>query len=153
MPLLVIGCRWYFPGGRPPPTAEAAGYAAGYAALAETVDAGRTIESHRLDARRIELSERRVKEWTAWERYTLWLRSVSFPVNNVTHVTVLASFCRSAVRSSCRGWIGVGQLTTAALIAQMCRPGRHHPALVRRAPGGAGVPGPTVGCGTSSRRR
>ncbi|MEU7647850.1 hypothetical protein [Streptomyces huasconensis] len=46
------------------------------AALAETVDAGRTIEAHRLGERRIELSERRIKEWTAWERYTLYLRSV-----------------------------------------------------------------------------
>lgn len=119
VPLLVIGCRWYF---RRAPSAyrsEAAGYAAVAAALAETVDAGRTIESHRLDARRIELSERRVKEWTAWERYTLWLRSVLFPVINVTHVTVLASVLLIGGVFVLQGWIGVGQLTTAALIAQM----------------------------------
>ena len=59
------------------------------AALAETVDAGRTVEAHRLGDRRIALSEQRIKEWTAWERYTLWLRSVLFPVINVTHVTIL----------------------------------------------------------------
>ncbi|MFG2681376.1 ABC transporter ATP-binding protein [Streptomyces sp. NPDC048392] len=119
VPLLVIGCRWYF---RRAPSAyrsEAAGYAAVAAALAETVDAGRTVESHRLDARRIELSERRVKEWTAWERYTLWLRSVLFPVINVTHVTVLASVLLIGGVFVLQGWIGVGQLTTAALIAQM----------------------------------
>lgn len=119
VPLLVIGCRWYF---RRAPSAyrsEAAGYAAVAAALAETVDAGRTVESHRLDARRIELSERRIKEWTAWERYTLWLRSVLFPVINVTHVTVLASVLLIGGVFVLQGWIGVGQLTTAALIAQM----------------------------------
>ncbi|MEU8730284.1 MULTISPECIES: ABC transporter ATP-binding protein [Streptomyces] len=119
VPLLVIGCRWYF---RRAPSAyrsEAAGYAAVAAALAETVDAGRTVESHRLDARRIELSERRITEWTAWERYTLWLRSVLFPVINVTHVTVLASVLLIGGVFVLQGWIGVGQLTTAALIAQM----------------------------------
>ncbi|PAZ15529.1 multidrug ABC transporter ATP-binding protein [Streptomyces sp. SA15] len=119
VPLLVVGCRWYF---RRAPSAyrsEAAGYAAVAAALAETVDAGRTVEAHRLGARRIALSERRIKEWTAWERYTLWLRSVLFPVINVTHVTVLASVLMVGGVFVLQGWIGVGQLTTGALIAQM----------------------------------
>ncbi|MFE6133369.1 ABC transporter transmembrane domain-containing protein, partial [Streptomyces sp. NPDC056437] len=78
LPVLVIGCRWYF---RRAPSAyrsEAAGYAAVAAVLAETVDAGRTVEAHRLGGRRVSLSEQRIKEWTAWERYTLYLRSVLF---------------------------------------------------------------------------
>ncbi|MGV9343518.1 ABC transporter ATP-binding protein [Streptomyces spiralis] len=119
LPLLVIGCRWYF---RRAPSAyrsEAAGYAAVAAALAETVDAGRTVEAHRLGDRRIRLSERRIKEWTAWERYTLWLRSVLFPVINVTHVTVLASVLMVGGLFVLQGWVGVGELTTGALIAQM----------------------------------
>ncbi|OMI90881.1 multidrug ABC transporter ATP-binding protein [Streptomyces sp. M1013] len=119
VPLLVIGCRWYFRRAPAAYRSEAAGYAAVAAVLAETVDAGRTVEAHRLDARRIELSERRIKEWTAWERYTLWLRSVLFPVINVTHVTVLASVLLIGGVFVLQGWIGVGQLTTAALIAQM----------------------------------
>jgi ATP-binding cassette subfamily C protein len=119
VPLLVIGCRWYF---RRAPSAyrsEAAGYAAVAAALAETVDAGRTVEAHRLGDRRVALSERRIKEWTAWENYTLWLRSVLFPVINVTHVAVLASVLLIGGVFALEGWIGVGQLTTGALIAQM----------------------------------
>ncbi|MET7453120.1 ABC transporter ATP-binding protein [Streptomyces sp. NPDC005574] len=119
LPLLVIGCRWYF---RRAPSAyrsEAAGYAAVAAALAETVDAGRTVEAHRLGGRRVALSDRRVQEWTAWERYTLWLRSVLFPVINVTHVTVLASVLMVGGVLVLHGWLGVGQLTTGALIAQM----------------------------------
>ncbi|MGV9253695.1 ABC transporter ATP-binding protein [Streptomyces sp. NPDC003697] len=119
LPLLVIGCRWYF---RRAPSAyrsEAAGYAAVAAALAETVDAGRTVEAHRLGSRRVELSERRIKEWTAWERYTLWLRSVLFPVINITHVTVLGSVLMVGGVLVLQGWTGVGQLTTGALIAQM----------------------------------
>ncbi|MGW1214484.1 ABC transporter ATP-binding protein [Streptomyces sp. NPDC002499] len=119
VPLLVIGCRWYFKRAPSGYRSEAAGYAAVAAALAETVDAGRTVEAQRLGARRVELSERRVQEWTAWERYTLWLRSVLFPVINLTHVTVLASVLMIGGVFVLHGWIGVGQLTTGALIAQM----------------------------------
>ncbi|MFC8420026.1 ABC transporter ATP-binding protein [Streptomyces sp. NPDC057236] len=119
VPLLVIGCRWYFRRAPAAYRSEAAGYAAVAAALAETVDAGRTVEAHRLGARRVALSDQRVKEWTAWERYTLWLRSVLFPVVNITHVTVLGSVLMIGGVFVLQGWIGVGQLTTGALIAQM----------------------------------
>lgn len=119
VPILVVGCRWYFKRASSGYRSEAAGYAAVAAVLSETVDAGRTIEAHRLSERRIALSDRRVKEWTAWERYTLWLRSVLFPVINLTHVTVLGSVLMIGGFFVLQGWIGVGQLTTGALIAQM----------------------------------
>ena len=48
VPLLVVGCRWYFKRAPSAYRSEAAGYAAVAAVLAETVDAGRTIEAHRL---------------------------------------------------------------------------------------------------------
>ncbi|POX49914.1 multidrug ABC transporter ATP-binding protein [Streptomyces sp. Ru71] len=119
LPLLIAGCRWYF---RRAPSAyrsEAAGYASVAAALAETVDAGHTIEAHRLGERRTALSERRISQWTAWERYTLWLRSILFPVINAVHVTVLGSVLMIGGVFVLQGWISVGRLTTAALIAQM----------------------------------
>ncbi|RST06642.1 ABC transporter ATP-binding protein [Streptomyces sp. WAC07149] len=119
LPVLVVGCRWYF---RRAPSAyrsESAGYAAVAAVLTETVDAGRTVEAHRLGGRRIELSERRIKEWTAWERYTLFLRTVLFPVVNVTYVTILGAVLLVGGYCVLRGWMSVGQLTTGALLAQM----------------------------------
>ncbi|WP_329575996.1 ABC transporter ATP-binding protein [Streptomyces sp. NBC_01361] len=119
VPLLVVGCRWYFKRAPSAYRSEAAGYAAVAAALAETVDAGRTIEAHRLGTRRVGMSDQRVKEWTAWERYTLYLRSVFFPVINATHVTVLCAVLLIGGVFVLQGWIGVGQLTTGALIAQM----------------------------------
>ncbi|MFE7073752.1 ABC transporter ATP-binding protein [Streptomyces sp. NPDC057620] len=119
VPILLIGCRWYFKRAASGYRSEAAGYAAVAAVLAETVDAGRTVEAHRLGERRIDLSDRRVREWTAWERYTLWLRSVLFPVVNVTHTTVLGSVLMIGGYFVLQGWIDVGQLTTGALIAQM----------------------------------
>jgi len=119
LPVLVIGCRWYFKRAPSAYRSESAGYAAVAAALAETVDAGRTVEAHRLGKRRVELSERRIEEWTAWERYTLWLRSVLFPFINVTHVMILGSVLMVGGVMVLHGWIDVGQLTTGALIAQM----------------------------------
>ncbi|MFG2888667.1 ABC transporter ATP-binding protein [Streptomyces sp. NPDC048248] len=119
LPLLIVGCRWYF---RRAPSAyrsEAAGYAAVSAALTETVDAGRTIEAHRLGARRVAQSERRVREWTQWERYTLYLRSVLFPVINVTHVLMLGSVLMLGGAFVLHGWLTPGQLTTGALLTQM----------------------------------
>ncbi|MEU9150579.1 ABC transporter ATP-binding protein [Streptomyces sp. NPDC048417] len=119
LPILVIVCRWYFRRAPSGYRSEAAGYASVAAALAESVDAGHTVEAHRLGARRIALSERRVKEWTAWERYTLWLRSVLFPAVNATHTTVLGSVLMIGGVLVLNGRLDVGQLTTGALIAQM----------------------------------
>ncbi|MFF6909720.1 ABC transporter ATP-binding protein [Streptomyces sp. NPDC012389] len=119
LPVLIIGCRWYF---RRAPSAyrsEAAGYAAVAAMLAETVDAGRTVEAHRLGDRRVALSDRRITEWTAWERYTLFLRSVLFPVVNATYVTILGAVLLLGGWFVLEGWLTVGQLTTGALLAQM----------------------------------
>ena len=119
LPVLIEGCRWYF---RRAPSAyrsEAAGYAAVAAMLAETVDAGRTVEAHRLGGRRVALSDRRIEEWTAWERYTLFLRSVLFPVINATYVTILGTVLLLGGWFVLEGWLTVGQLTTGALLAQM----------------------------------
>ncbi|MFF9064463.1 ABC transporter ATP-binding protein [Streptomyces sp. NPDC014891] len=118
-PLLVVVSRWYFRRAPAAYRSESAGYAAVAAALAETVDAGRTVESHRLGARRIALSDRRISEWVAWERYTLFLRSVLFPAVNLTHVTVLCAVLLFGGVFVLQGWIDVGQLTTGALLSQM----------------------------------
>jgi ABC-type multidrug transport system fused ATPase/permease subunit len=117
--LLLVGCRWYFRRAPAAYRSEAAGYAAVAAALAETVDAGRTVEAHRLGTRRVALSDQRVLEWTRWERYTLFLRSVLFPVVNLTHILVLAGVLMLGGVFVLRGWLDVGQLTTGALLAQM----------------------------------
>ncbi|MGW3007720.1 ABC transporter ATP-binding protein [Streptomyces sp. NPDC001219] len=119
LPLLVVGCRWYFKRAPHAYRSEAAGYAAVSAVLTESVDAGRTVEAHRLGARRIALSERRIREWTQWERYTLALRSVLFPVVDLTHVLLLASVLLLGGAFVLQGWISPGQLTTGALLAQM----------------------------------
>jgi ABC-type multidrug transport system fused ATPase/permease subunit len=118
-PILIIGGRWYF---RRAPSAyrsEAAGYAAVASALAETVDAGRTVETHRLGERRIKLGDGRIGQWVAWERYTLSLRMVLFPVINMTHTVALVAVLVIGGGLAIEGWLTVGALTTGALYVQM----------------------------------
>jgi ABC-type multidrug transport system fused ATPase/permease subunit len=119
VPLLIAGCRWYFRRAPQAYRSEAAGYAAVAAVLAESVDAGRTIEAHGLGARREELSRRRIGQWVAWERYTMWLRMVLFPVINATHVLILTAVLMIGGFFALHGWVTVGELTTGALYAQM----------------------------------
>ncbi|MFE7130222.1 ABC transporter ATP-binding protein [Streptomyces sp. NPDC057638] len=118
-PLLIVACRWYFRRAPAAYRAESAGYAAVSANLAETVHGGRTVEAHRLGGRRSALNDQRIREWVAWERYTLYLRSVLFPAITLTHMTVLASVLLIGGAFVLRGWLDVGQLTTGALLAQM----------------------------------
>ncbi|MFG2287892.1 ABC transporter ATP-binding protein [Streptomyces sp. NPDC048595] len=119
LPPLVLGCRWYFKRAPGAYRSEAAGYAAVSAVLTESVDAGRTIEAHRLGGRRIALSEDRIRSWTQWERYTLFLRSVLFPVIDLTHVLLLGAVLLLGGAFVIQGWMTPGQLTTGALLAQM----------------------------------
>ncbi|GAA3078144.1 ABC-type multidrug transport system fused ATPase/permease subunit [Kribbella aluminosa] len=117
-PILIIGGRWYF---RRAPSAyrsEAAGYAAVASALAETVDAGRTVESHRLGHRRIQSGDTRIGQWVAWERYTLYLRMILFPIINMTHTIALAAVLVIGGGFAIQGWLTVGALTTGALYIQ-----------------------------------
>ena len=118
-PILIIGGRWYFRRAPSGYRSEAAGYAAVASGLAETVDAGRTVESHRLGDRRIELGDTRIGQWVAWERYTLYLRMILFPVINMTHTVALAAVLVIGGGFAIQGWLTVGALTTGALYIQM----------------------------------
>jgi ABC-type multidrug transport system fused ATPase/permease subunit len=118
-PILIIGGRWYFRRAPAGYRSEAAGYAAVASALAETVDAGRTVESHRLGGRRIAAGDTRIGQWVAWERYTLYLRMILFPVINMTHTVALAAVLVIGGGFAIQGWLTVGALTTGALYIQM----------------------------------
>ncbi|MER7751598.1 ABC transporter ATP-binding protein [Kitasatospora sp. NPDC097643] len=119
LPLLLATSRWYFRRAPQSYRNESAGYAAVNTVLAETVDAGRTVEALRLGDRRVALTDRKLREWIAWERYTLWLRSVWFPtIDAVYTAAVLATLVVGGLLAV-RGWITVGQLTAGVLYAQM----------------------------------
>ncbi len=118
LPLLLVSSRWYFRRAPQSYRNESAGYAAVNSVLAETVDAGRTVEALRLGEDRVRLTDRKLAEWIAWERYTLWLRSAWFPtIDAVYTLAVLGPLVLGGL-FALRGWITVGQLTTGVLYAQ-----------------------------------
>jgi len=118
VPVLLTGSRWYFRRAPKSYRAESAGYAAVNTVLAETVDAGRTVEALRLGDERVRLADRKIGEWTAWERYTLWLRSAWFPTVDATYALALLGTLLIGGALALRGWIGPGQLTAGVLYAQ-----------------------------------
>ena len=71
VPPILIASRWYFRRAPRAYRAEMASYAAVNSAVAESVDAGRTIEAYRLGRRRVEQTDGRIGWWIGWERYTL----------------------------------------------------------------------------------
>ncbi|MGW2250282.1 ABC transporter ATP-binding protein [Kitasatospora sp. NPDC001660] len=119
LPLLLASSRWYFRRAPQSYRNESAGYAAVNTVLAETVDAGRTVEALRLGDQRVRLTDRKLREWLAWERYTLWLRSVWFPSIDAVYTSAVLATLVVGGLLTLRGWITVGQLTTGVLYAQM----------------------------------
>ncbi|MGW2868277.1 ABC transporter ATP-binding protein [Kitasatospora sp. NPDC001225] len=119
LPLLLVSSRWYFRRAPQSYRSESAGYAAVSNVLAETVDAGRTVEALRLGDQRVRLTDRKLREWLAWERYTLWLRSVWFPTIDAVYTSAVLATLVLGGLFTLRGWITVGQLTTGVLYAQM----------------------------------
>ncbi|MFE3878491.1 ABC transporter ATP-binding protein [Kitasatospora sp. NPDC059146] len=119
LPLLLASSRWYFRRAPQSYRNEAAGYAAVSNVLAETVDAGRTVETLRLGEQRVRLTDRKLREWLAWERYTLWLRSVWFPTIDAVYTSAVLATLVVGGLLTLRGWLTVGQLTTGVLYAQM----------------------------------
>ncbi|WP_406087680.1 ABC transporter ATP-binding protein [Kitasatospora purpeofusca] len=118
LPLLLASSRWYFRRAPQSYRNESAGYAAVNSVLAETVDAGRTVEALRLGDQRVRLTDRKLAEWIAWERYTLWLRSAWFPTIDAVYTLAVLGPLLLGGLFALRGWISVGQLTTGVLYAQ-----------------------------------
>ncbi|MFJ8471693.1 ABC transporter ATP-binding protein [Kitasatospora sp. NPDC094011] len=119
LPLLLVSSRWYFRRAPQSYRNESAGYAAVSNVLAETVDAGRTVEALRLGEQRVRLTDRKLREWLAWERYTLWLRSVWFPTIDAVYTSAVLATLMVGGLLTLKGWLTVGQLTTGVLYAQM----------------------------------
>jgi len=119
LPVLLVGARWYFARAPRSYRAESAGYAAVNTAIAETVDAGRTVEALGLGAHRVRATDERIRRWTAWERYTLWLRSVFFPTVDMPYALAVVGTLGLGGWFTLQGWTTVGQLTSGVLYAQM----------------------------------
>jgi ABC-type multidrug transport system fused ATPase/permease subunit len=119
VPLIVGVTRWYFKRAPYGYRHEMASYAAVNAGIAETVDAGRTVEAYRLGQARVDRTEGAIKRWINWERYTLYLRTVFFPAIEISYALPLAVVLGLGAFLYVDGYVTLAQVTAAVLYTQM----------------------------------
>ncbi|KND25232.1 ABC transporter ATP-binding protein [Streptomyces acidiscabies] len=118
-PILAAGSRWYFRRAPQAYRARAVSYAAVNTAIAETVDAGRTVEALRLGPERVRATDERIGRWLSWDRYTMWLRCCFLPTVGLPPALAVVATLTFGGLCTLHGWITVGQLTAGVLYTQM----------------------------------
>ena len=119
VPPILISSRWYFRRAPQSYRAESSTYAGVSASVAETVDAGQTVELYRLEEQRVRVTDDRIRRWISWERYTLWLRCSWFPFIEMGYILPLLGVLAYGGWLVGHGSITVGALTTGLLYTQM----------------------------------
>ncbi len=119
VPVIVVATRWYFKRAPYGYRHEMSSYAAVNAGIAETVDAGRTVEAYRLGDARVARTDGAIKRWVSWERYTLFLRNVFFPSIEISYALPLAAVLAMGGWLYADGQATLAQVTAAVLYTQM----------------------------------
>ena len=119
IPPIVFATRWYFKRAPRAYRAEMGSYSTVNSDIAETVDAGRTIETYRLGARRVERTDDDIRTWVSWERYTLSLRTIFFPSLEAAYVMPLAAVLALGGYLYAADVISLAQMTAGVLYTQM----------------------------------
>ncbi len=119
VPLIVVSSRWYFRRAPSAYGAELAAYASVNGAVAESVDAGRTVEAYRLGPDRVRMTDNRIRRWISWENYTLSLRTVWFPSVESAYVIPIAAVLLIGGVLAANGTVSLAQVTAAVLYTQM----------------------------------
>ncbi len=119
LPVILVVTRWYFKRAPHGYRQEMASYAAVNAGVAETVDAGRTVEAYRLGPARVRRTDRAIGRWVSWERYTLYLRTVFFPSVEISYVIPLAAVLALGGWLYTTDQVSLAQVTAAVLYTQM----------------------------------
>ncbi|MFF5291615.1 ABC transporter ATP-binding protein [Paractinoplanes globisporus] len=119
VPIIVCGTRWYL---RRAPKAyleQNSRYSAVTDGLAETVDGARTVDALRRRRERVERTDHDLhRTWLA-ERYTLFLRTVWFPVVEVGYVLPVVATLLVGGLLYLGGTVTLGQLTAAVVYVQL----------------------------------
>jgi ABC-type multidrug transport system fused ATPase/permease subunit len=119
LPISVTASRWYFRRSPQAYRAEGGSYARVNTVIAETVDAGRVLESLGLGERRVEQSDRAIHRWLSWERYTMRLRTVFFPSLEAATALPIPLMLFIGGYLAFDGRVSVAQLTASVLYAQI----------------------------------
>ena len=119
VPVLWVGTRWYLRRAPAGYLRENAAYSDLTDGLAETVEGARTVEALRLQARRrVGAPTPTSRRSYAAERYTLFLRTVWFPVVEVGYVVPVVATLLLGGWFYLEGWVTLGQVTAATLYVQ-----------------------------------
>jgi ABC-type multidrug transport system fused ATPase/permease subunit len=118
VPGLVLGARWYVRRAPAGYLRENAAFSDITDGLTETVEGARTVEALRLTAQRIARTDRDIATSYAAERYTLFLRTVWFPLCELSYVIPVAATLLLGGWFTLQGWVTVGELTAAVLYVQ-----------------------------------
>jgi ABC-type multidrug transport system fused ATPase/permease subunit len=118
VPLLWAGTRWYLHRAKDGYLRENAAYAQMNAALAETVDGARTVEALRLGDRRISRVDADIKGSYDAEKYTLFLRTVWFPIVELGYLIPTVATLIVGGWLHANGQASLGAVTAATLYVQ-----------------------------------
>jgi ABC-type multidrug transport system fused ATPase/permease subunit len=115
VPLLWLSTRWYLRRAPDGYRREMAAWSRLTGGVAETVEGGRTVEALRLQQRRVRRTDDDIRGSYLAERYTLFLRTVWFPVIEGAYLLPVATAVLAGGLLHARGLATVGQVTAVTL--------------------------------------
>lgn len=118
VPVLWVGTRWYLRRAPAGYLRENAAYSDITDGISETVEGSRTTEALGQQARRRARTDDDIRRSYAAERYTLFLRTVFFPVAEVGYVVPVVATLVIGGWCYVEGWVTLGQVTAATLYVQ-----------------------------------
>ncbi|MEU2613629.1 ABC transporter ATP-binding protein [Micromonospora sp. NPDC007271] len=118
VPVLVAGTRWYLRRAPEGYLRENAAYSDITDGISEVVEGSRTTEALRQQARRRARTDADIRRSYAAERYTLYLRTVFWPVAEFGYVVPVVATLLIGGWFHLKGWVSLGQVTAATLYAQ-----------------------------------
>jgi len=123
LPPLTLGGLWYLRRARDGYLAEMASYATLNGTVSETLDGARTVAALRLGPRRRNQVDEDLTRIYKAERYTLWLRTVWFPVCEFSYLLPIAAVLGWGGWLALQDRVGIGQVTTVTLyVVQLMGP-------------------------------
>ncbi|MEV6366910.1 ABC transporter ATP-binding protein [Micromonospora musae] len=118
VPVLWAGTRWYLRRAPAGYLRENAAYSDITDGISETVEGSRTTEALRQQARRRARTNADIARSYAAERYTLFLRTVFFPVAEIGYVVPVVATLVVGGWFYLKGWVSLGEVTAATLYVQ-----------------------------------
>lgn len=119
VPALWLSTRWYLRRAPQGYLAERAAYATVTAGMAESAEAARTVEALGRQAERVARTDADIAAAYAVERYTLRLRTIWFPIVDLSFVTPLVGVLLLGGWLYSRDLATLGEVTTVALYVQL----------------------------------